>query len=129
MLKDANLILRTSSNGVLDSDTTLSVVDLKGTPISGLALEVVVPAAVGETSDPATLDIYIRASSSSNPDSNEQIASSKQITAAGVYMIPFSTKKRYIEVFLNIGGTCTDFSYVEVGMVLPGRGVDRSKNW
>jgi hypothetical protein len=123
MTKDVNTRLRSSSDGVLDSTEILTVFDLRKTPIRGMALEVIVPAAAGATSDPATLDVVPRGASSSNPDSTEIVGGAPQISAAGEYIVPFNTDKRYLEVALILGGTSPDFSNVQVWIV------QQSQNW
>lgn len=128
MIRDDNLALRRASDGAFDSDATatLTAFDLRGSPISGLGLQIVCPAATGTS---PTLDIFIHASASSAPDSTESIATHPTITASGVYFMPFATDKRYIEVLLTLGGTAADFGSVEVYIVdnygfVHDRGVD-----
>lgn len=125
-VSDANLILR-SGTAVLTADSILAVKDIKMTPIKGDALFLIVPKAAGTS---PRLAVYVRASSSSNPDSTETVTMRNDITAAGEYIVPFVTNKRYIEVFLDVSGTSPNFSKVKVYLTLNvGREWKRTENF
>lgn len=115
-ISDNALTLRVDSDGALTA-TSIYPLDIRGTPISGMAVYINVP--VVDTATDQTLAAYIRASTASDPATTDQIVG--QLTglegAAGQYVIPFSTNKRSIELELAVGGTSPDFSLVEAYLV------------
>jgi len=100
-VKDANLYVRTAA--ALTADSVQPIVTLKGgTGLEGMAVLVQVPSVVGKTSVTRNLVVSIRASSSSNPETTEEIARGKAITAAGTYAIPFVSDKPYFEINADV---------------------------
>ena len=111
--KDANLQLRFTSDGVLAA-TVIYEYEIFQTPLEGMAFEVYVP--VVDTATDATLDVKIRASTASTvATTDSEIAGQTDLEqATGWYHVPFSTRKRTVEIELVVGGTSPDFSNVLV---------------
>jgi hypothetical protein len=115
-ISDNALTLRLASDGNLTATAIFSL-DLRGTPIEGLAVYVIVP--VVDTATDQTLDAYIRASTASDPATTDQIVGQMADLeqAAGEYVIPFTTNKRSIELELAVAGTSPNFSEVEAYLI------------
>jgi hypothetical protein len=116
--KDANLVLRATSDAGLTA-TAVFAKDIGGTPLSGLAVQIYVPAV--DTATDATLSAVIRHSTASDPATTDQIIAQLNglEAATGFYYVPFSTWKRSIELELIVGGTSPDFSIVLADIVEP----------
>ena len=137
MISDNALVLRSSSVAVLTADATLAAKLIPGgTPLRGLALKVVVPSVTAHGGTGVDkLDITVRASSSSNPDSSERVSAHEQITAAGAHFVPFVflPPKKYVEVLLDVtaGETSSapNFGRVTVEIVDAAYDWSRKPNW
>jgi hypothetical protein len=117
-------MLRSTSDGDLaeDADLLLDVSGFPGTPLHGLALEVICPSTFSGNSP--TLDILVSASSTSTPSSATQlIAASPQLTASNTpcnIYIPFVTDKAWVEVSLDTTGVCSGSTAPSFGIVIIG---------
>ena len=125
-IHDAALVVRAASDGAFAADSIISV-DLDGTPLRGMALEVVIPAVQGSL---PTLSIDVHASSTSAAASTDLIIATRELgvqtaaTIANSYIIPFSTRKRSVAFAFRIGGGSTpSFSNV-LAWIVQGVGQD-----
>jgi hypothetical protein len=91
---------------------------LKGAPMEGYALEVMVPAETGDTD--ITLDIYIFAATASGVDSDDALIGQTPVqlnenTIAGQHILPFNLPGdgyEYVKAKMDVGGTSPDFSNI-----------------
>uniref|UniRef100_A0A6M3KSI2 Uncharacterized protein n=1 Tax=viral metagenome TaxID=1070528 RepID=A0A6M3KSI2_9ZZZZ len=121
--KDAELAVRSTSDGSMDSDGfTSAEFVLRGAPMEGYALEVDVPAEGGGTD--RTLDIFINAATATGVTSGSALVgqTSKQLvdtTAKGNHIIPFNLPvgHDYVKIKMDVGGTSPDFSVVLASIV------------
>jgi len=131
--KDANLQLRFTSDGSLNSDGfTSSELRLKGAPLEGYAVEVMVPAEGGATD--RTLDIYIFGATATGVTSASGLLAQTPVqlvdtTAIGTHIIPFNLPDgyEYIVLKMDTGGTSVDFSVV-LAYVVENVGVKPSRS-
>ncbi len=113
--RDANLMLRQTSDGNLTETAVVGPVEIEGTPIKGLAVRISCPSAFTGTSP--TLVAYVRSSTSTDPSTTDPIVGEKTITAYGDYIIPIVTNHRSVDVELAVSGTSPNLGAVEVGIV------------
>jgi len=84
-----------------------TVVEVEGTPLHGLAVQLNVMA-TGVSTVP-TLTAIVHASTGSTVTTDDEIVGqSPAILTAGEYIIPFTTEKRYILVEYALTGAATD---------------------
>lgn len=121
-IHDAALVVRAASDGAFAADSIISV-DLDGTGIRGLALEVLIPAVQGSL---PTLSIDVHASSTSAAASTDPIVATRELgvqtasTITSTYIVPFTTNKRSVAFAFRIGGGSTpSFSNVLAWIVQP----------
>ena len=111
-VRDANLSLRKASDGALTASATLAAFDLKGTPLKGLALQVIVPAVDDSATDILAIEVH------AGSDSDARIVSKwDAITGTGESIVPFSTNERYVTVALTVSGATPGFGAVLVDIV------------
>lgn len=115
-VKDANLIVRDGSSP-LTADSVPAVVTLKGgTGKEGMAVLVQCPTA--PTGSSPSLVVKVRAADQVSPGANDEIARGR-ITAAGVYIVRFVSKKPYYKVEFDISGSSPSFGAVRASIVRP----------
>jgi len=84
-----------------------TVLEVEGTPLHGLAVQVYVFGV--SVSTVPTLMAYVHASTAVGVTTDDEIVgASPSIIAAGEYIIPFTTEKRYILVRYDLTGAATD---------------------
>ncbi len=84
-----------------------TVVEIEGTPLSGMAVQVNVMA-TGVSTVP-TLTVIVHASTAAAVTTDDEIVGqSPAILTAGEYIVPFNTEKRYILVEYSLTGAATD---------------------
>jgi len=84
-----------------------TVLEVEGTPLNGLAVQVNVMA-TGVSTIP-TLTVIVHASTAVGVTTDDEIVGqSPAIQAAGEYIVPFVTEKRYILVEYALTGAATD---------------------
>ena len=110
---DANLVLRDGSTNLKATETT-SALDIKGTPLKGLACRVTVPQASGTS---PTLDVKVQ--DSDDGTNWDDLVVFPQITQAGTYRRQVATPRRYVRAVLTVGGTSPNFGGVRVELGLP----------
>ncbi|MCG8430603.1 MAG: hypothetical protein MJA29_05490 [Candidatus Omnitrophica bacterium] len=132
--KDINL--EVMSGGGLASSQFMTEVRLKGAPIEGYALEVMIPdTATGATDE--TLDIYIFAATATGVDSDDALVGQTPVqlttsTAVGQHIIPFHLPPNYeyVKPKADVGGTSPDFSNAYAYIVQnPGSSFTRATHW
>jgi len=116
-IRDANLVIRSSTEGAVvstDSTTRAEAFTLEttyGTPINGMALQVNVPLFTLGTS----IFVEVLASTSTDPTTDEFIAQSMIINAAGEWIIPFvckpNTSVKIIEANFAYTASHSDFTF------------------
>jgi hypothetical protein len=94
---DTNLILRSGSSN-LTADETLTSVRV-GPMMRPMELMVLVPSITGGAD---TLDVELEFCATATPTTEISNMNMKQITAAGLYSIPFFTHHEYLQVKLNV---------------------------
>lgn len=127
MVKDANLVVRATSDGALAYNGTAGAdfgpFDIEGTGLRGMALEVVIPATIVDT---PVLQVNVHGSSTSAAASTDLIFASRTgmqaVTGASKgYIIPFTVPNHIRSVhfdFLVTGSTSASFSIVLANVVL-----------
>ncbi len=110
---DTLLMLRKSADGSLTTTGTCSGVEINETPVDGMTVKCVVPAAASTT----TLLVEVQVADTDADGSYATVAQSEVITAAGEYDIRFATQRRYVRGQYSVAGTTPDFGAVEVGVV------------
>lgn len=84
-----------------------TVVEIEGTPLNGLAVQLNIFAV--SVSTVPTLKAYVHASTAVGVTTDDEIVGqSPAILVAGEYIIPFTTEKRYILVEYALTGAATD---------------------
>jgi len=130
---DSNLMFRTT--GDLTQSESKGPVTIYGTPIKGMAVEVVVPEANG-ANDTVLPKLYASTDASTyNLIAQYDGGATKIPTGGKIFIVPFSLpkgQKTYLklELVVTAASTTTDFGAVKAGIVL-GRGadVDRTVSW
>lgn len=114
---DTLLPSRETSDGALTATAVIGAFDIGGTPLRGMAFKVYVP--VVDTATDATLSARVRHSTASDPATTDQVIAEKSLLdqGTGIYYVPFTTRKRSVEIELVVGGTSPDFSAVTVHLV------------
>lgn len=113
---DALLMLRKDTDGSLTTTGTCEGVEASETPVDGMTVKVVVPAAAATT----TLLVEVQVADTDADGSYNTVAQSETITAAGEYDIRFATQRKYVRGKYSVAGTSPDFGAVEVGVVAHG---------
>jgi hypothetical protein len=111
MIRDTNFSLRKVSDGALSASATIAAKEIKGTPLRGMAVQVVVPATDNSACD--TLVVNVIDGSLSTGTAISTIT----ITNTGVHYVPFTTNSRYVVVDLVVAGGSPGFGAVEVDIV------------
>lgn len=84
-----------------------TVVEIEGTPLNGLAVQLNVFGV--SVSTVPTLQVYVHASTAAAVTTDDEIVgASPVILTTGEYIIPFTTEKRYILVEYALSGAATD---------------------
>ena len=119
MIPDADLAVRTSSDGNLTTTETSASFDIGALPRGGLSVEVAVPSVSGSS---PTLDVTIEHSADDSTfltrTTHPQITETtgRLGTGVDVYVMPIDTYFRYIRVVLTIGGSSANFGAVLVNI-------------
>ncbi len=125
MIRDTSLDVSPSSLPLVGNANS-AVLEIEGTPISGMALRLNVGANMASTVP--TLQVFIRASTSTAPTTDDQVVGQSEVISCpasaaaftGEYIIPFSTPKRSVLVEYVVTGAATDspsYSSVEAYIV------------
>lgn len=103
-IRDANLVVRSATEGTFAADTVISV-DLEGTPLGGMALYVNVPVSTSGCNPTISIDIHASTASAAATTDGIIAARATIIEEGGQYVVPFSTRKRSVAFAFRIGGT------------------------
>lgn len=117
-IRDTNLVVRSSTEGdaVNSGSGTTATLSynlevMYGTPLNGMALQVIVPAFTNGTS----IFVEALASTSTNPTTDDFVLQSAKIAAAGEYIFPFTIKPaaevKYLEVNFGLTGSDSDMNF------------------
>lgn len=118
-IRDANLMLRNFSDGTIEGTATetLTLETVKGTPLTGMALQVNLGAITGTPG----LYVDVFAGTATAPTTDFQIGASPLLSAAGEYFVPFTADyvlQPVIRVLLTgITATSDWFATCEVALV------------
>jgi|GEM_PF-4563898 len=129
--RDYNLAVSPSSVPVI-ADGNSAVKELRGTPLTGLAVQVNV-FATGVSTVP-TLTVYVHGDTTTAPTTDSPIlGQSPAILLAGEYIVPFTGNVKAILVEYALAGAATDspnFSDVEAYVIENvGLGWSRAVDW
>lgn len=124
-IRDSDLMLRQTSDGDLTADANLTVKELEGTPMEGLALRVSCPTAFTGTSPSLTVVVRSSTSTTAPTTATTRIIGQKKIDAYGDYIIPFvDPHARAILVELDVAGTSPHIGAIEVAIINKNLGME-----
>jgi hypothetical protein len=130
-LHDSQLIVRDTSDGVfISSVPEVWSLDLDGTDLKGMALQIRIPSAV-TGSDPIFM-VEVHAATASVCTSGAAIIAERTGMVKGAeYIVQFSTEKRSVAFKFDVTSTTTTaFSIITADVVEPlGQDWDRKPEW
>lgn len=113
---DVNLMMRESTDGSLTAAGTYAGIQVSETPVGGIPIRAVIPAAFTTT----LLTLIIEAADTDVEASYVEIGRFEPIGAVGEYVHRITTQRSWLRLKVEVAGTTPDFGAVEVGPTIGG---------